>query len=132
MARPRPGCRRCSIGAWQPIGRESLRLDLEELDALFHDPSNRRWGVFYYCPEDPRVLAPSRPTVHGYQINFAHPRARRTLALYLAVLILPAAATVAFGPVDAGSLLTAALVVFGLSVGALLGLSAYLARRIDG
>jgi hypothetical protein len=64
-------------------------MSLEELDRLFEDPANRPLGTFYYCAEDPRIIAPSRPNWKGFQINFAHPGAVPFLLFYLSVLIGP-------------------------------------------
>ncbi len=108
------------------VGR--LGMNLSELDALFHDPANRPWGVFYYCSADPRVIAPSQPTWGDYQINFAHPRAVKLLFLYLAVLLGPASLAVAFGPSTAGWLTALVSFVFAVSVGFLVALSSRLAR----
>lgn len=104
-------------------------MELGELDKLFEDPANRVWGVFYHCPADPRVIAPSRPTWRGYQINFAHPRAAYVLLLYLVVLIGPVGVALVFGPEDPVQLAVRAVAVFGVSVGLLLVLSFRLSRR---
>lgn len=104
-------------------------MGLRELDALFEDPANRRWGVFYHCAADPRVIAPSRPTWRGYQINFAHPRAVQVLLLYLVLLIVPVSVALGFGPSEVGRRTALASVVFGASVAFLVVLSSHLSRR---
>ena len=97
-------------------------MDLAELDALFEDRANRRWGVFYHCPSDPRIVAPSRPTWRGYQINFAHPNSVRVLIFYLAVLLGPVSLALTFGPIFAA-------LAFSASVAFLVGLSARLSKQ---
>jgi hypothetical protein len=104
-------------------------MDLRDLDKLFEDPANRPWGVFYHCSNDPRVIAPSRPSWRGYQINFAHPRAIHVLLLYLIVLVAPASIAFAAGPGDAEQLTVLVSAVFAASVAVLIALSAFLSRR---
>jgi len=104
-------------------------VTLEELDRFFEDPLNRRWGVFYYCPSDPRVIAPSHPTWRGYQINFANPKALPVLFLYISLLILPASLALVYGPEELGSLIIVVVLVFSLSIAFLIVLSANLSRR---
>lgn len=38
------------------------------------DPNNWKWGLFYYNPEDKRVLPPKRIPWMGWTINFAYPK----------------------------------------------------------
>lgn len=104
-------------------------MKLSELDKLFEDPAHRRWGVFYHCPADPRVIAPSRPTWRGYQINFAHPYAAHLLLLYLVVLAGPTLLALTLGPGDVRQLSALAAGVFLVSVGSLVALSRYLSRQ---
>ena len=104
-------------------------MKLSELDKLFADPANRTWGVFYYCPADPRVIAPSRPTWRGFQINFAHPRAVPVLLLYLLILFGPILLVFTFFPGGIGRLVPVATAVFAVSAGFLIALSCYLSRR---
>lgn len=51
---------------------EDSRVDL---DALWRDPSNWRWGVVYFCRQDPRTIVPKRYAWGGWTLNFGHPRA---------------------------------------------------------
>ena len=104
-------------------------MKLSELDKLFEDPANRPWGVFYHCAADPRVIAPSRPTWRGYQINFAHPHAVHLLLFYLIVLLGPVSLALALGPGDLGQITLLISAVFTASVGFLIALSAHLSRR---
>lgn len=109
--------------------QQDSTMTLEELDDLFKDPANRRWGVFYHCPSDPRIIAPSRPGFRGYQINFANPSAAPVLIFYLATMILPVFLVFAYGPRELGSLVTAVLSVFAVSIAFLIALSANLSKR---
>jgi hypothetical protein len=104
-------------------------MNLEELDKLFEDPANRPWGVFYHCPSDPRVIAPSRPTWRGHQINFAHPRAFLLLVFYLALLLCPVSLAFTFGPGNPGALAIVVVLVFAASVTFLIALSVHLSKQ---
>jgi len=104
-------------------------MTLEELDKLFEDPANRSWGVFYCCAEDPRIIAPSRPTWRGWQINFAHPRALSFLLFYLGLLIGPLLLVVLFGPREPLRMLLLAIGVFGHSAFWLIRVSTLQSRR---
>lgn len=37
------------------------------------DPDKYKWGIFYYNPEDTRVIVPKRTMGLGYTLNFAQP-----------------------------------------------------------
>jgi hypothetical protein len=47
----------------------------QELETLWKDPRNRKWGMFYYCKADPRVIVPKRPKWMGWTVNAARPLA---------------------------------------------------------
>jgi uncharacterized membrane protein len=51
-----------------------------ELNRMRLDPENYKWGVFYYCPRDPRVILPKRNVAMGFTLNFARPGAWVVLA----------------------------------------------------
>ena len=106
-------------------------MNLNELDELFNDTANRTWGVFYYCSADPRVIAPSRPTWRGYQINFAHAHAVHVLVFYLIVLFGPVSIAFAFGPGNAVMTAVFVFLAFTGSIGLLMAISAYLSRQHD-
>ncbi len=105
-------------------------MSLEELDRLFHDPAHRCWGVFYSCAADPRLIAPSRPTMQGWQINFAHPRAFPCLLLYLSILVGPVAVVTLFASEDPLGWAILAVGAFAGSVAFLIRLSTRLSRQI--
>lgn len=54
------------------------------LDAMRKNPDNYKLGLFYFNPEDPRVILPKMYKWMGYTINFAKPLS------YLIVLIIVA------------------------------------------
>jgi len=50
------------------------------MDTLTHaqlhaDPANWKWGIFYFCRQDPRIIVPKRIRGLGWTINFARPSA---------------------------------------------------------
>jgi hypothetical protein len=61
----------------------------EEIEACWKDPHNRKWGFFYYCKADPRVIVPRRLKWMGWTINAARPSAIPVLLLLLAILAVP-------------------------------------------
>jgi len=46
----------------------------EQIDKLWKDKANWKWGVVYSCSEDPRVIVPRRWRWGGWTLNFSHPR----------------------------------------------------------
>ena len=46
----------------------------ETLENWHKDPNNWKWGMFYYCKEDPRIFPPKRTEWMGFTINFANPK----------------------------------------------------------
>jgi uncharacterized membrane protein len=47
--------------------------DQDELDRMRIDPHNYKWGIFYFNPQDPRVILPKRNPYWGLTVNFANP-----------------------------------------------------------
>lgn len=50
------------------------QLSKEQKKAWHADPANWRMGLFYFNPEDPRLLPPKRLPIMGWTVNFANPR----------------------------------------------------------
>lgn len=50
-------------------------------DSFWKDPKNWKWGLFYVCKEDPRIIVPKRPAWTGRTLNFAHRKSYRVLLL---------------------------------------------------
>ena len=69
----------------------------EELQRQQKDPRNRKWGLFYYCKADPRVIVPKRFPWMGWTINAAQPAAIPVLLLLLAILVGPLLLATALG-----------------------------------
>ncbi len=63
-------------------------LNREALEALWNDPPNWKWGV-YYCKADPRLIVPKRWKWMGWTINAAHPASILVLLLLIALLLVP-------------------------------------------
>lgn len=45
-----------------------------------------KWGIFYYNPEDTRILPPKRNPAYGWTVNFAQ---RKSIWLFIAMVGLP-------------------------------------------
>ena len=60
-----------------------------DLERLWSDP--KHWTAFgYRCANDPRIVVPKRLSSLGWTLNWAHPKARSTLAMFVAIAIVPA------------------------------------------
>jgi hypothetical protein len=66
----------------------------QELETLWKDPSNRKWGIFYYCKADPRVVVPKRPKWMGWTVNAARPSAIPVSLLLIALVAGPTMAVI--------------------------------------
>jgi uncharacterized membrane protein len=60
----------------------------EEIDNLWKDPRNRRWGL-YYCKEDPRVIVPKSIKWMGWTVNAARPSAIPVVLLLTSGMAAP-------------------------------------------
>jgi hypothetical protein len=61
----------------------------EEIETCWKDPNNRKWGIFYYCKADPRVIVPRRWKWMGWTVNTARRRAIPVVLLLLAIVAVP-------------------------------------------
>lgn len=59
-----------------------------------NDPTNYRYGIFYFNPNDDRIIVPKRITALGWTLNFANPKAY--IALFIIVVAIPYL-TITFG-----------------------------------
>lgn len=57
------------------------------LDEWHNDPSNWKWGVFYFNAKDKRIFPPKRLRSFGWTINFANPLSVLTLILIIFIMI---------------------------------------------
>jgi uncharacterized membrane protein len=52
------------------------------------NPQFYKWGIFYYNPEDDRVLVPKRIKAMGWTFNFAKPEVYHFMFIVLIVIWL--------------------------------------------
>ena len=57
----------------------------ETLEQWHKDPNNWKCGMFYYNPEDERLLPPKRAAWMGWTTNFAN---SKSVALMIAIVFL--------------------------------------------
>ena len=57
----------------------------ETLDNWHKDPSNWKWGMFYFNKNDQRILPPKRTKELGWTVNFANPA---SVFVFLAVILI--------------------------------------------
>ena len=57
------------------------------LDVWHDNPSNWKWGVFYYNKLDKRIFPPKRIKWLGWTVNFAHPYSYLTMLGLIIILI---------------------------------------------
>ena len=46
-------------------------FDQFENDRMINDPTNYKWGIFYFNAKDRRILVPKRARMMGWTLNFA-------------------------------------------------------------
>lgn len=49
-----------------------MSTSYEQSEMWRKDPSNWKWGMFYYNKEDKRILPPKRIAWMGWTVNFAN------------------------------------------------------------
>jgi hypothetical protein len=113
-----------------PIQLQSRHLEpsmtRQELETLWKDPKNRKWGIFYYCKADPRVIVPKRLKWMGWTVNVARPLAIPISLLLISLVAGPTTAVIFMRPGPGPVLLTIA----GCT-GVVCLLCAYLASRTE-
>ena len=102
------------------------RMTREEIEACWRDPANRKWGIFYYCKADPRLIVPKRPKCLGWTPNVAHPGAIPVTLLLIALLIAPVLILTAMRCSSALVLMTEAAAIAVVCL-----ISAYLSSRTN-
>jgi uncharacterized membrane protein len=50
----------------------NTNFDDFESDRLVNDPTNYKWGIFYFNPRDKRIALPKRYKMMGWTLNFAN------------------------------------------------------------
>ena len=58
---------------------------------------NWRWGMFYVCSDDPRLIVPKRPRICGYTVNFGHAAAWWVLLGMAVIPMVPVLAVILCG-----------------------------------
>lgn len=86
-------------------------MSREEIEALWKDPRNRKWRIFYYCKADPRLIVPKYPKWMGWTLNAAHPAAILVTLLLIAILAVPIFIVTAKGAGAGAVLLTGAAAI---------------------
>ena len=74
-----------------------LKVTRDKLEQLWGDPGNWTAGLFYRCPDDPRVIVPKQQKWRGWTLNFAHRYAIPTLIVMILVVGLPLFLLAVFG-----------------------------------
>lgn len=49
------------------------QFEQNELDRMRKNPDNYKWGIFYFNPNDSRIILPKRNLWAGWTLNFANP-----------------------------------------------------------
>ena len=62
--------------------------DKETLNSWHDDPSNWKWGIFYYNKKDKRIFPPKRIQGLGWTINFANVFSILTLSGIIILVIV--------------------------------------------
>lgn len=64
-----------------------MKIDFEQFenDRMIEDPTNYKWGVFYFNPKDARIVVPKRHKMMGWTFNFAH---RNYFLILLGIIVL--------------------------------------------
>lgn len=47
-------------------------FDQFENDRMINDPTNYKWGIFYFNPKDRRIVVPKRARMMGWTLNFGN------------------------------------------------------------
>lgn len=55
------------------IHSEQIIMRKDELEILWKDKNNWRWGAIYHCKDDPRLVVPKPVKWTGWTMNFAYP-----------------------------------------------------------
>lgn len=50
-----------------------FNFDQYENDRMIDDPTNYKWGIFYFNAKDRRIVVPKRSRMMGWTLNFANP-----------------------------------------------------------
>jgi hypothetical protein len=98
----------------------------KEIEVLWRDPRNRKWGVFYHCKEDPRVIVPKHVRWTGWTVNTARLGAIPVTLALIALVGVPTLLVTASGASTWIQLLTV-----GMSTTTVCSICAYLSSRTE-
>ena len=57
---------------------------------LEKNPEHYKWGLFYFNPDDPRVILPKRAQWMGWTMNFANPWLYVILGSFIIIALIVA------------------------------------------
>lgn len=63
----------------------------ETLNNWHNNPSNWKWGIFYFNKEDKRIFPPKRIPYMGWTVNFANPLSLLALVALVAAIVIVSA-----------------------------------------
>jgi len=63
-------------------------FDQFENDRMIEDPTNYKWGLFYFNRHDKRIIVPKRLKMMGCTLNFANFYTYVILLLIIAIAII--------------------------------------------
>ncbi|MFM7710888.1 MAG: DUF5808 domain-containing protein [Ferruginibacter sp.] len=61
------------------------KVSKEQDEIWRNDPQKWKWGLFYYNPDDDRILPPKKNPAMGWTINFAN---RQSIYLFILILLI--------------------------------------------
>lgn len=79
------------INLLKPSSDMKTNFDKINSDNEIKNPSNYKWGIFYFNKRDKRVLLPKYQSERGWTINFANPL---SFLFILALILIIVALTI--------------------------------------
>ena len=67
-----------------------MKIDFDKFDSdrKINDPTNYKWGIFYFNPDDQRIMVPKRSKSMGWTLNFARMYSYIILILIFALAVV--------------------------------------------
>lgn len=65
----------------------NINFDHIHNDNEVKNPSNYKWGLFYFNKRDKRVVLPKYQSERGWTVNFANPLSYLFMLLLIAIII---------------------------------------------
>ena len=65
----------------------NINFDHIHNDNEVKNPSNYKWGLFYFNKRDKRVVLPKYQSERGWTVNFANPLSYLFILLLIAIII---------------------------------------------